>query len=898
MPSITVPQKVLVKPKGRPPYYSTRQKKIFITPDKARSLLEIVPTRYYTGDLEAIYRSWVSYASDFSSEEEKFLLFPILALQEILYKNYLGFVAIMQNRIVGVASFEPQGQNAFQLSILSASPYDVQQGKAEQIQELMEIQIGEYAEKHSIRFQKSLEIEKAPHYDDISDESTKILVKDGSGKILIIKDAYSDWWDLPGGQRREDERTEKSASREMHEEIGLRCSPGHLTLLGQKRLKLNVTKDVTFFTIHLSGRPKIKLSEEHEDSAWIGPEEIEKYNLGVFAPIIRDAFSGFFEDSAGVEDVAKQATLAPPRPGLVPKEVPVHLRGRVTRGIRWVRPEEGQKVTGSGIRVPPAWSEVWINSDGKAPLQVVGIDAKGRTQYLYSREHSEKAAAEKFSRFKDFSKEIPKMRKQIQKDALKNDEASILYLIDKAGIRIGSDRDTLAKKKAYGAATLEGRHVKVDGDEVIFDFDAKKGTHVSKVIEDPFLARIFASRKTDGNERIFDTTGGKVRQYMAGLSKKKFSPKDFRTYYGTQIALQTVGEMPIPVNKKELAKAKKLVGQKAADFLGNTATVALSAYIQPEVFAAWEAKVAQELNKTFSNNDDLADSVHYDAYGDWEKEQQTEYDPDDAEPIKDEPVDFDNIYDWIDKQLNKAGLSLKTPSQFPRGAKTVGNSIERLLYNTLAEQITDVIQDTDGNESETQIFDAIEFAVNYWYDQNQEGRYRIGDRVKIFADDTIKDFAEIIRESYTPEGVFSLDHLRGEMSKVVSAKRYELERIARTETGQVSNLGRIFGWAEDPDKLYYEYLWSSTPDNRRREMKKLRSNGNPYTWSEIVFLFTHNEQLLPNGKWQNGNINCRCTVTRSPVDDEFRGFRFRGQEPMFRKTVAFDMSLIDEGMEL
>ena len=64
----------------------------------------------------------------------------------------------------------------------------------------------------------------------------------------------------------------------------------------------------------------------------------------------------------------------------------------------------------------------------------------------------------------------------------------------------------------------------------------------------------------------------------------------------------------------------------------------------------------------------------------------------------------------------------------------------------------------------------------------------------------------------------------------------------------------------------------------------IRAQGNPYSFSEIKFLWLNNEQLV-DSKWQMGAINCRCTITRSPSDDEFAGNRFEGQENLFKRTV-------------
>jgi hypothetical protein len=113
------------------------------------------------------------------------------------------------------------------------------------------------------------------------------------------------------------------------------------------------------------------------------------------------------------------------------------------------------------LGVPPAWRNVQLNPDVNGDLQVVGKDSKGRDQYLYSADHSARAAAEKFARLQEFNAVAPGVREQAMKDmgnkALsqkERDTAAALALISETGFRIGGTSDTGADKQAYGAKTL------------------------------------------------------------------------------------------------------------------------------------------------------------------------------------------------------------------------------------------------------------------------------------------------------------------------------------------------------------------------------------------------------------------------------------------------------------
>lgn len=241
--------------------------------------------------------------------------------------------------------------------------------------------------------------------------------------------------------------------------------------------------------------------------------------------------------------------------------------------------------------VPPAWKNVFLNPNKDAALQVKGEDAKGRMQYIYSAEHSEKAAAEKFARLKDLHAAIPTIRasslrdmnnKKLSKE--KRDTAACLYLIYKTGFRVGSDSDTKADKKAFGASTLLKDHIKVSGDEIEFNFVGKKGVSQSHVLQDQALAKYLSSKKSG---RLFNTSDSAVRTYLKSVTKGDFKAKDLRTYHGTAKAIEAINGHPIPTEDKAFTKFQKGVAKVVSAHLGNTPVMALKAYIDPSVWRRW-----------------------------------------------------------------------------------------------------------------------------------------------------------------------------------------------------------------------------------------------------------------------------------------------------------------------
>lgn len=267
---------------------------------------------------------------------------------------------------------------------------------------------------------------------------------------------------------------------------------------------------------------------------------------------------------------------------------------------RWMRSdgkpvsdETAARLKAAGVK--PGYVDVKLNPDPTAALQATGKDTKGRTQYLYSKEHSEAAAAEKFARLGDFNKVVPQVREQLTSmvgngnlTGAHRDAAAALALIGGTGIRIGSDAETGGATKAYGATTLLGKHITLgDNGKVELRFPGKHGQENVAVFHSPVLHSYLSSKKVGPEDRVFATDDKRVRGLMKEVAGPDFSPKDFRTWHGTATALQELKGKPIPTSTKEYQKLRSEVAKVVATKLNNTPAVALSAYIDPAVFKQW-----------------------------------------------------------------------------------------------------------------------------------------------------------------------------------------------------------------------------------------------------------------------------------------------------------------------
>lgn len=333
----------------------------------------------------------------------------------------------------------------------------------------------------------------------------------------------------------------------------------------------------------------------------------------------------------GPVDLMKAMTSAPPGPPPRPG-----LEWKFTTH-RWIRPEKGTTKTKSGLPIPPGWSDVWINSDPTADVQAIGRDSQGRKVRLTTAAHKEAATAVIMARLKEFTPYYQDLSAKIISDMDSNEEAAALYTIMQTGYRIGSDRDTKAKVKAYGVSTLKHEHVSVSGNTVHFKFIAKKGVPVDNAVTDPKLAMMMKERIKDGGD-VFDTSDDKIRDYFHRLpNMDRFKVKDIRTYVATQTALQEMKKMQPPTDKHSFAKQRMAVAKAVAAKIGNTPAVSLKHYIAPEVFLEWQTGISNMVKK--SGDETLKDFLETTFYAEkipWEELPFP--DPDDEDDTADELV--------------------------------------------------------------------------------------------------------------------------------------------------------------------------------------------------------------------------------------------------------------------
>jgi DNA topoisomerase-1 len=258
------------------------------------------------------------------------------------------------------------------------------------------------------------------------------------------------------------------------------------------------------------------------------------------------------------------------------------------------------------IHINPELTNVKYNPDPKGDRLTTGVDPKGRTVGIYTKDHAARSKKIKFKRIAKLAMKLDgsSVINKIYEKMKESDLDKCVALIMHTAMRVGGDADTGAEEKAYGASTLLNRHVTQKGNQVILDFIGKKHVHQQVHIYDAKIARMILDQrdkmiKTNGKDgRLFDdsVTEGRVLGYVKELFGDSFKVHDLRTFNATSMAIDLVKGMALPKNKKECKANMMIVGTKVSDKLGNTPGMALTSYIDPAVFETWKKSVGLPLD--------------------------------------------------------------------------------------------------------------------------------------------------------------------------------------------------------------------------------------------------------------------------------------------------------------
>lgn len=250
------------------------------------------------------------------------------------------------------------------------------------------------------------------------------------------------------------------------------------------------------------------------------------------------------------------------------------------------------------LKVPPAWAGTRIARSPSAKVQAVGYDSAGRVQYVYNHRYRERKEREKFERLLRFAAVLPEMRRvtstHLRRRKLDRDKvlAAMVRLINTAYFRVGDERYA-RQNKTYGIATLRRKHLKIEGDTMIFDYAGKWGQAQRKAVTDKQLRRVVEEcadlpgyeifKYYDAEGKLRDVKSRDLNSYVKEVMGDEFTVKDFRTWAGTLFAALKLAEIGAAEEKKTAEKNVLAAIDTVAERLGNTRDIARASYVSPRI---------------------------------------------------------------------------------------------------------------------------------------------------------------------------------------------------------------------------------------------------------------------------------------------------------------------------
>lgn len=255
------------------------------------------------------------------------------------------------------------------------------------------------------------------------------------------------------------------------------------------------------------------------------------------------------------------------------------------------------------LAIPPGWEDVWICADPLGHIQATGTDARGRKQYRYHDLWRKRRDRQKFDSMVEFARSLPKLRERVDRDLRKRRIsrervlACAVRLLDRGFFRIGSE-GYAEENETYGLATMRKRHVEVEGDRVVFDYEAKGGKRRVQVVGDRTIAglvRTLRKRRGGGHELLAyrngdswrDVRSEEINDYIQEAVGEEHSAKDFRTWNATVLAAVVLAAS---ARERDMGtkggrnRAKRDAVKQVARYLGNTPAVCRASYIDPRIF--------------------------------------------------------------------------------------------------------------------------------------------------------------------------------------------------------------------------------------------------------------------------------------------------------------------------
>ncbi len=281
--------------------------------------------------------------------------------------------------------------------------------------------------------------------------------------------------------------------------------------------------------------------------------------------------------------------------------------GSKEKGFRYLKPD-GKPVRDKAVReriellrIPPAWKDVHIAVNTRAPIQVWGLDARGRKQYRYHGRAVEKGQLRKYYRVRQMAKELPRLRRRFLADLARTEEsrdrvcAGIVLLISHAWFRVGSERYE-KENNSFGITTLRKSHVVDDDPMLLFEYTGKRGIKHRQRVTDRRLVEFVLDLMTKPGRRLFryregrrwvDANSRDVNDYIERIAGFPYTAKDFRTWGGSLRAATVLSDLGSARTRTARNKNVLTTVRVVAAELGNTPAICRKSYVHPMILTRY-----------------------------------------------------------------------------------------------------------------------------------------------------------------------------------------------------------------------------------------------------------------------------------------------------------------------
>lgn len=296
-------------------------------------------------------------------------------------------------------------------------------------------------------------------------------------------------------------------------------------------------------------------------------------------------------------------------------------------------PEKSAERIGKLV-IPPAWTDVRIAPHPQAHIQAVGIDAKGRKQYIYHPDWVAQNQQHKFDALRGFGEVLPPLRETIRghmrQHSLTQDRvlATIVWLLENTFIRVGN-KNYAQENQSYGLTTLREKHAQIEGNTLTLSFKGKShvyhelSVHEKRIIQTVQqcieLPGYELFQYLDENEQRHSVDSSLVNDYLRSITGQDLTAKDFRTWGGTTLAGQELFQRGQETDAKAQEKVVVETVRSVAEHLGNTVAVCRQYYIHPKIITTYqEGKLVPHFEKVMQKHQATPFGLSAEEYAVWQ----------------------------------------------------------------------------------------------------------------------------------------------------------------------------------------------------------------------------------------------------------------------------------------